>query len=37
MTEKNVIARNMLIAAYAQNGEEEEAIRLFVQLKRDSI
>ena len=37
MMEKNVVCWNVLIAGYTQNGENEEAVRLFLLLKRESI
>lgn len=37
MTERNVVSWNALIAGYTQNGENEEAFRLFLLLKRESV
>lgn len=37
MTQRNVVSWNALIAGYTQNGENEEALRLFRLLKRESI
>ncbi|KAJ7945223.1 Pentatricopeptide repeat-containing protein [Quillaja saponaria] len=37
MTEKNVVSWNALIAGYTQNGENEEALGLFLLLKREAI
>ncbi|KAB1210547.1 hypothetical protein CJ030_MR6G010843 [Morella rubra] len=37
MMERNVVSWNALIAGYTQNGENEEALELFLQLKRESI
>ncbi|XP_028801093.1 pentatricopeptide repeat-containing protein At2g13600-like [Neltuma alba] len=37
MTERNVVSWNALIAGYTQNGENEEAVKLFLLLKRESI
>lgn len=37
MMERNVVSWNALIAGYTQNGENEEAVRLFLLLKRESI
>ncbi|OVA04536.1 Pentatricopeptide repeat [Macleaya cordata] len=37
MTEKNVVSWNALIAGYTQNGENEEALKLFCLLKKESI
>lgn len=37
MTQRNVVSWNALIAGYTQNGENEEAFRLFRLLKRESI
>ncbi|PKU60240.1 Pentatricopeptide repeat-containing protein [Dendrobium catenatum] len=33
----NIVAWNALIAGYTQNGENEEALRLFLMLKRESV
>ncbi|OIV98092.1 hypothetical protein TanjilG_25957 [Lupinus angustifolius] len=37
MMERNVVSWNALIAGYTQNGENEEAVSLFLLLKRESI
>ncbi|KAK7410900.1 hypothetical protein VNO78_02105 [Psophocarpus tetragonolobus] len=37
MMEKNVVSWNALIAGYTQNGENEEAVKLFLMLKRESV
>ncbi|KAK7316941.1 hypothetical protein RJT34_00777 [Clitoria ternatea] len=37
MMARNVVSWNALIAGYTQNGENEEAVRLFLLLKRESI
>ncbi|XVE52338.1 hypothetical protein DITRI_Ditri02bG0114900 [Diplodiscus trichospermus] len=37
MMERNIVSWNALIAGYTQNGEDEEALRLFGLLKRDSV
>ncbi|XP_052196299.1 pentatricopeptide repeat-containing protein At2g13600 isoform X2 [Diospyros lotus] len=37
MTEKNIVSWNALIAGYTQNGDNEEAVRLFCLLKREAI
>ncbi|XP_042493886.1 pentatricopeptide repeat-containing protein At2g13600-like [Macadamia integrifolia] len=37
MTERNVVSWNALIAGYTQNGESEEAVRLFRLLKMESV
>ncbi|XP_057970500.1 pentatricopeptide repeat-containing protein At2g13600 [Malania oleifera] len=37
MVERNVISWNALIAGYTQNDENEEALRLFVRLNRESV
>ncbi|XP_014492252.1 pentatricopeptide repeat-containing protein At2g13600 [Vigna radiata var. radiata] len=37
MMERNVVSWNALIAGYTQNGENEEAVKLFLLLKRDSL
>lgn len=37
MMEKNVVSWNALIAGYTQNGENEEALELFLMLKRESV
>ncbi|XP_061360559.1 pentatricopeptide repeat-containing protein At2g13600 [Gastrolobium bilobum] len=37
MMERNVVSWNALIAGYTQNGENEEAVRLFLLLKRESV
>ncbi|XWS68833.1 hypothetical protein CRYUN_Cryun04dG0126900 [Craigia yunnanensis] len=37
MMERNIVSWNALIAGYTQNGEDEEALRLFLLLKRDSV
>ncbi|XP_022727273.1 pentatricopeptide repeat-containing protein At2g13600 [Durio zibethinus] len=37
MMERNIVSWNALIAGYTQNGEDEEALRLFCLLKRDSV
>ncbi|KAF7840122.1 pentatricopeptide repeat-containing protein [Senna tora] len=37
MMERNVVSWNALISGYTQNGENEEAIKLFLLLKRESI
>ncbi|KAI4317086.1 hypothetical protein L6164_024994 [Bauhinia variegata] len=37
MVEKNVVSWNALIAGYTQHGENEEAVKLFLLLKRESI
>ncbi|KAL2347223.1 hypothetical protein Fmac_001223 [Flemingia macrophylla] len=37
MMERNVVSWNALIAGYTQNGENEEAVRLFLLLKRESL
>ncbi|XVF44202.1 hypothetical protein PTKIN_Ptkin02bG0102000 [Pterospermum kingtungense] len=37
MMKRNIVSWNALIASYTQNGEDEEALRLFRLLKRDSV
>ncbi|XP_041004648.1 pentatricopeptide repeat-containing protein At2g13600 [Juglans microcarpa x Juglans regia] len=37
MMERNIVSWNSLIAGYTQSGENEEALRLFLLLKRESI
>ncbi|EPS67514.1 hypothetical protein M569_07257, partial [Genlisea aurea] len=37
MMERNVVSWNALIAGYTQNGENEEAVGLFLLLKRESV
>ncbi|TYJ43595.1 hypothetical protein E1A91_A03G163600v1 [Gossypium mustelinum] len=37
MMERNIVSWNALIAGYTQNGENEEALRLFRLLKRESV
>ncbi|GKV33224.1 hypothetical protein SLEP1_g41754 [Rubroshorea leprosula] len=37
MMERNVVSWNALIAGYTQNGENEEALGLFLLLKRESV
>lgn len=37
MMERNVVSWNALISGYTQNGENEEAVKLFLLLKRESI
>ncbi|MED6110407.1 Pentatricopeptide repeat-containing protein [Stylosanthes scabra] len=37
MMERNVVSWNALIAGYTQNGENEEGVKLFLLLKRESI
>ncbi|CAH9082674.1 unnamed protein product [Cuscuta epithymum] len=37
MMEKNVVSWNALIAGYTQNGENEEALNLFLLLKRECV
>ncbi|GAV60790.1 PPR domain-containing protein/PPR_2 domain-containing protein [Cephalotus follicularis] len=37
MMERNVVSWNALIAGYTQNGENEEALELFLLLKRESV
>lgn len=37
MTERNIVSWNALIAGYTQNGDNEEAVGLFLLLRRESV